>query len=48
MIIPGYGKGVVEDIGGAIKGPNRLDLYFSTRKNALKWGKQTVKVKIKR
>ncbi len=48
MIVPGYGKGVVEDIGGAIKGPNRLDLYFSTRKKALKWGKQTVKVKIKR
>ncbi len=48
MIIPGYGKGVVEDIGGAIKGPNRLDVYYSTRKKALKWGKQTVKVKIKR
>jgi 3D (Asp-Asp-Asp) domain-containing protein len=48
MIIPGYGKGVVEDIGGAIKGPNRLDLYFSTRKKALQWGKQTVKVKIQR
>ena len=48
MIIPGYGRGVVEDVGGAIKGPNRLDVYFSTRKKALKWGKQTVQVKIKR
>ena len=28
MIIPGYGKGVVEDIGGAIKGPNRLDVFL--------------------
>lgn len=48
MIIPGYGKGVVEDIGGAIKGPNRLDVFFNTRKRALKWGRQRLKVKIKR
>lgn len=48
MQIPGYGKGVVEDIGGAIKGPNRLDVYFSTRKRALRWGRQSLTVKIKR
>ncbi len=48
MIIPGYGKGVVEDIGGAIKGPNRLDVFYNTRKRALKWGRQRLKVKIKR
>lgn len=48
MKIPGYGKGVVEDIGGAIKGPNRLDVYFSTRKRALRWGRQTLTVKVKR
>lgn len=48
MIIPGYGKGVVEDIGGAIKGPNRLDVFFSSRKRALKWGRQRLQVKIKR
>ena len=47
MKIPGYGKGVVEDIGSAIKGPNRLDVYFSTRKKALKWGRQKVVVKIR-
>ena len=47
MIIPGYGKGVVEDIGGAIKGPNRLDIYYSTKKKALS-GQKTVKVKIRR
>ena len=46
--IPGYGKGVVEDTGGAIKGPNRLDVYFSTRKRALRWGRQRLTVKIKR
>ncbi len=47
MKIPGYGKGVVEDIGSAIKGSNRLDVYFSTRKKALKWGRQKVVVKIR-
>ena len=47
MKIPGYGKGVVEDIGSAIKGPNRLDVYFSTRKKALKWGRQKLGVKIR-
>ena len=46
MYIPGYGYGRVEDRGGAIKGPNRIDLYFSTHKKALKWGKQRVKVKV--
>lgn len=48
MKIPGYGKGVVQDTGGAIKGPNRIDVYFSTRKRALKWGRQPLPVKIKR
>lgn len=45
--IPGYGKGVVEDIGSAIKGPHRLDVYFSTRKKALNWGRQKLTVKIR-
>lgn len=48
MIIPGYGKGVVEDIGGAIKGPRRLDVFFKTRRQALKWGRQTLQVKVRR
>jgi len=48
MKIPGYGKGVVEDIGSAIKGPNRLDVYLSSRKKALKWGRKTLKVKIRK
>ncbi len=47
MKIPGYGKGVVEDTGSAIKGPHRLDVYFSTRKKALKWGRQKLTVKIR-
>lgn len=37
--IPGYGKVQVLDRGGAIKG-NKLDVYFSTHKEALKWGRK--------
>lgn len=48
MIVPGYGRGVVQDIGGAIKGPNRIDVFFKTRKRALKWGRQTLDVRVKR
>ena len=48
MKIPGYGKGVVSDTGGAIKGPNRIDVYFRTRKKALKWGRQRLTIKVKR
>ena len=48
MKVPGYGKGVVEDTGGAIKGPRRIDLYFKTRKQALEWGRQKLTVKVKR
>ncbi len=39
MFIPGHGYGVVEDIGGAIKG-KRLDLYFPSHQAALNWGKR--------
>jgi 3D (Asp-Asp-Asp) domain-containing protein len=38
--IPGYGYGVVEDRGGDIKGRKRLDLYFSSHSQALKWGRK--------
>ena len=40
LYVPGYGWAVVEDTGGAIKGPNRLDLWFSTEREALKWGRR--------
>ncbi len=46
MHVPGYGWGVVEDRGGAIKGRNRIDLYFNSHNKALDWGRRTVKVKI--
>ena len=44
--IPGYGVGVVEDRGGAIKGPARLDVFYRSRSRALRWGRQEVEVRI--
>lgn len=45
MYIPGYGYGVAEDTGGAIKG-NRIDLFFDDVDEALHWGRRTVTVKL--
>jgi 3D (Asp-Asp-Asp) domain-containing protein len=45
--IPGYGWGVVEDRGGAIKG-GKIDLFFRTHKQALKWGRKTLRVEVVR
>ena len=46
MDIPGYGMGRVEDAGSAIKGSARLDLFFDSHKEALAWGRKTVRVKV--
>lgn len=44
LFIPGYGYGVVADIGGAIKG-NKIDLYFDTVDAVYEeWGKKEVDV----
>jgi Uncharacterized protein conserved in bacteria len=44
LYIPGYGYGVVADIGSAVKG-NVIDLYFQTKEDVYKqWGKRTVEV----
>lgn len=45
MFIPGYGYAVAADTGGAIKG-RKLDVFFQTRAEALKWGRRCVKVTI--
>lgn len=45
MYIDGYGWGRVEDRGGAIKG-EKIDLFFPSHRQAVKWGRRTVKVKI--
>ena len=41
--IPGYGKATVRDRGGAING-NKLDVWFPTHAEALKWGRQILEV----
>ena len=48
MYVPGYGWGVVEDRGSAIKGQNRLDLYMDTHGKALKWGRRKLPVLIEK
>ncbi len=43
LYIDGYGYGTAMDVGGSIKG-NRIDLFFETRSEALKWGRRNVQV----
>ena len=44
MYVPGYGWGVVEDRGGAIKGADRIDIFYDSHGDALQWGRRRVKV----
>lgn len=46
MHVPGYGWGTVEDRGGKIKGPTRIDLYFDSHGEALQWGRKKLPVVI--
>jgi len=46
MYVPGYGEGVVEDRGSAIKGSKRIDLYFNSHRKAQEWGRQKLPIKI--
>lgn len=43
LYIDGYGYGTAMDVGRAIKG-NRVDVFFPSRTQALKWGSRTVNV----
>ena len=43
LLIPGYGTGVVEDVGGAIKGKH-IDVWFPSHETALNWGRRNLKV----
>lgn len=43
LVIPGYGTGVVEDVGGAIKG-RHIDAWFPTHEEALRWGRKRLSV----
>ena len=46
MYVPGYGWGEVQDRGAAIKGPNRIDIYYDSHSDALEWGRKKVRVLI--
>ncbi len=48
MYVPGYGWGVVADRGGAIKGPDRIDIFYDSHGDALQWGRRRVEVIIER
>lgn len=43
--IKGMGTYIVQDRGGAISG-NRIDIFFNTHKEALKFGRRTVYLKV--
>lgn len=48
MFVPDWGWGVVADRGEAIKGPDRIDIYFESHQEALAWGRRKVQVEIVR
>jgi len=43
LYVEGYGPALAADVGGAIKG-NRIDLFFNTVEEALRYGRRRVKV----
>lgn len=45
LYVEGYGYGIAADTGGAIKG-HRIDLFFETQSEAVKWGRRNVKLYI--
>ena len=48
IVAPGYGRGIVEDRGSAICGPDRLDAFFRSHCRARQWGRRRVEVEIRR
>ena len=45
LYVEGYGYGRAEDTGGVIKG-DKLDLFFETEEEAIRWGRQLVRVEV--
>ena len=45
LSIPGYGTGLVEDVGGSIKG-RHIDVWFASHEEALEWGARWLKVEL--
>ena len=47
MTIPGYGPGIVQDVGGSVKGTH-IDIWFPSHKEAAAWGTRKIKVNVVR
>ncbi|BBN99360.1 3D domain-containing protein [Sporolactobacillus terrae] len=47
VYIPGYGYAIARDTGGRIKG-KIIDVHFKTRKQAIKWGRKKLKIRVYR
>jgi resuscitation-promoting factor RpfB len=45
VYVEGYGYAIASDTGGAIRG-NKIDVFFSSKSQALSWGRRTVKIRI--
>ena len=45
VYVPGYGYAIAGDTGGSIKG-NKIDIFMSSKKEALQWGRKTIKIKV--
>ena len=45
VYVEGYGYAIAADTGGNVKG-NRIDVFFSSKADAYRWGKRKVKIKI--
>jgi len=45
LFVEGYGEGIAEDTGGAIKG-EILDLYMESESECWDWGRRQVEVKL--
>lgn len=43
IFVPGYGIGIAEDTGSAIKG-NHIDIWFPSEKEAIDWGVKTMEI----
>lgn len=48
MYVPGWGWGTVRDRGGAIKGPDRIDIFIRSSRKTSQWGRQRLEVTIQR
>lgn len=46
LVVPGYGEGIVEDVGGSIQG-RHIDVWFPSHEEARKWGTRDLTVDVR-